>query len=221
MTVAILTENGNRYRDDVSTSPAGTTPSDPLPLPSAPGAERHPALGLVNTRTMRPSGEFDDLAETAAAGDWLAGVGLLPARTSLDPGSADRLRSLRETVRTLLAAHLDGVLPDAAALAELNAALNAAQFTEELRWDDPAQGPRRESLPSSGTPVDAALTRLARNAVDLLTGPEAASIAACGAPGCIRYFLRTHAARQWCSTRCGDRVRAARHYARNRTPGRH
>ncbi|MHC5560905.1 CGNR zinc finger domain-containing protein (plasmid) [Kocuria sp. U4B] len=26
--------------------------------------------------------------------------------------------------------------------------------------------------------------------------------------------MRTHGRRQWCSTRCGDRVRAARAYAR-------
>ncbi|MDN5704722.1 MAG: hypothetical protein L0K41_03970 [Yaniella sp.] len=26
--------------------------------------------------------------------------------------------------------------------------------------------------------------------------------------------MRTHARRRWCSTRCGDRVRAARAYAR-------
>jgi len=37
-----------------------------------------------------------------------------------------------------------------------------------------------------------------------------------GADFCQRFFLRTHARRQWCSTRCGDRVRAARAYARKR-----
>ncbi|MFC4716815.1 CGNR zinc finger domain-containing protein [Glutamicibacter sp. BW77] len=29
-------------------------------------------------------------------------------------------------------------------------------------------------------------------------------------------FRGTHGRRQWCSTRCGDRVRAARAYARKR-----
>ncbi|WP_309816129.1 CGNR zinc finger domain-containing protein [Pseudarthrobacter sulfonivorans] len=32
----------------------------------------------------------------------------------------------------------------------------------------------------------------------------------CEAESCGRFFLRTHARRQWSSTRCGDRVRAAR-----------
>ncbi|MDN5936022.1 MAG: CGNR zinc finger domain-containing protein [Nitrosospira sp.] len=33
----------------------------------------------------------------------------------------------------------------------------------------------------------------------------------------MRFLLKTHGRRQWCSTRCGDRVRAARSYARKRT----
>jgi predicted RNA-binding Zn ribbon-like protein len=61
--------------------------------------------------------------------------------------------------------------------------------------------------------VDHALAVLADNAADLLTGPDAERLAACGASPCIRYLLR-HGRRQWCSTRCGDRVRAARAYAR-------
>lgn len=36
------------------------------------------------------------------------------------------------------------------------------------------------------------------------------------ADSCDRIFLRTHARRQWCSTRCGHRMRAARAYARKR-----
>ncbi|MGA9832915.1 MAG: CGNR zinc finger domain-containing protein [Trebonia sp.] len=50
----------------------------------------------------------------------------------------------------------------------------------------------------------------------MLTDPAGPEPAPCGAHGCVRWFLRTHAARQWCSDRCGDRVRAARHYARHR-----
>jgi predicted RNA-binding Zn ribbon-like protein len=58
------------------------------------------------------------------------------------------------------------------------------------------------------------MARLAADAMALVTGPEAESLAPCLAHGCTRWFVRTHAARQWCSNRCGDRVRAARHYAR-------
>jgi predicted RNA-binding Zn ribbon-like protein len=91
-----------------------------------------------------------------------------------------------------------------------------AALAGELRWDGAAHSPRRVPRPVDATSVDAALARVASDAVDLLTGPDAATLTACGAPGCIRFYLRIHAVRQWYSTRCGDRVRAARHYARTR-----
>ncbi|MFE2916465.1 CGNR zinc finger domain-containing protein [Kitasatospora indigofera] len=188
----------------------------PQPLPAAPGADQHPALALVNTRTVRPTGAFDDLAEPAGALDWLTGTGLLPARRTLTAGEAGRLRTLRESVRELFTARLTGAAPDRAALAGLNEALAAAPFTGRLHWAAAGDGPRLESRPAGGTPLDAALTRLARDAAELLSGPQAETIAACAAGDCIRFFLRTHGARQWCSQRCGDRVRAARHYARTR-----
>lgn len=202
---------------DVTTPHAGPGDAAPQPLPAAPGADQHPALALVNTRTVRPTGAFDDLAEPAAALDWLTATGLLPARRSLTAGEAGRLRTLRECVRELFAARLAGEAPDRTALAELNGALAAAPFTGRLHWDGAGDGPRLESRPAGGTALDAALTRLARDAAELLSGPQAEAIAACAAGDCIRYFLRTHGARQWCSQRCGDRVRAARHYARTRS----
>lgn len=101
-------------------------------------------------------------------------------------------------------------------LAVLNGGLAAAPVADELRWDE-ASRPTRVVRALGATPVEAALAHVARDCVDLLVGPDAATLSACGAPGCIRFYLRTHAARQWCSTRCGDRVRAARHYARSRT----
>ncbi|MFC9330014.1 CGNR zinc finger domain-containing protein [Kitasatospora sp. NPDC057015] len=188
----------------------------PAPLPAAPGAADHPALALVNTRTARPTGPVDDLADPAAAREWLTTAGLLPSPAALTPAGIERLRSLRECVRALLGARLHHETPDPAALAEVNAVLGATPFGGRLHWEDADAGPRLESLPAAATPLDAALALLARDAAELLDGPQAASVAACGAPDCIRFYLRTHAARQWCSQRCGDRVRAARHYARTR-----
>jgi predicted RNA-binding Zn ribbon-like protein len=64
--------------------------------------------------------------------------------------------------------------------------------------------------------LDAARGRIAADAIALVTGPEAADLRACEAPGCVRLLLRDHPRRHWCSTRCGDRVRARRYYARHR-----
>ncbi|WP_430408092.1 CGNR zinc finger domain-containing protein [Glutamicibacter halophytocola] len=57
---------------------------------------------------------------------------------------------------------------------------------------------------------------MAEDAASLLSGDEADQLSQCEAEPCTRFFLRTHGRRQWCSTRCGDRVRAARSYARKK-----
>jgi predicted RNA-binding Zn ribbon-like protein len=62
-----------------------------------------------------------------------------------------------------------------------------------------------------GTIADA-LAAIARAAIHVVSGPAAALIHRCGAPGCIRIFFRDHGRRVWCSDGCGGRVRAARHY---------
>ncbi|MFD4563674.1 CGNR zinc finger domain-containing protein [Streptomyces sp. NPDC058467] len=58
---------------------------------------------------------------------------------------------------------------------------------------------------------------LADDATELLTGPESPQLAPCAAAGCTRLFLRSHAARRWCTTKCGNRVRAARACAARKT----
>lgn len=187
------------------------------PPPVAPGTERHVALALVNTRTIRSGSEVDELPDTHAARAWLTSAGLLRPRASVRKDTTDRLIGLRESVRALFAALVDGDVPEPATLSVLNEALTAAPVADELHWDEKNRQPTRVVSVQGATPVDAALADIARDCVDLLVGPDAVTLSACGAPDCIRFYLRTHAARQWCSTRCGDRVRAARHYARRRT----
>jgi predicted RNA-binding Zn ribbon-like protein len=63
------------------------------------------------------------------------------------------------------------------------------------------------------------LSALAADAIDLVTGPNRASLRVCGAPGCVLAFVKRHPRREWCSTACGNRVRQARHYLRH-TQGR-
>ena len=69
---------------------------------------------------------------------------------------------------------------------------------------------------TSTSPATTALATVAGEAVHLLTGPDAARLRACQAPGCVLYFVKTHPRRQWCSDACGNRTRAARHYQRIR-----
>ncbi|SED03298.1 CGNR zinc finger domain-containing protein [Streptomyces sp. 3213] len=184
-----------------------------LPVP---GEERYLSLALVNTRFALSHGTVDLLDGVEAAHLWLVRHQLLPDHVELNGWQSGRLRALREALRALFEAYGDGRVPSAESLAALNSALAAAPSTPRLLW--PADGPRRADEPDTGNPAAAALSLLAEDATDLLTGPEAEQLTACAAQGCTRWFLRSHGARRWCTTRCGNRVRAARAYAAKREP---
>ncbi|MFI2641769.1 CGNR zinc finger domain-containing protein [Streptomyces sp. NPDC018610] len=194
---------------------AASSPHRPEPLPPAPGEERSPALALVNTLTTRGGTPVDELDTPRRAARWLADRRLTDDGLSLDAAELDGLHRLRQAVRGLLDAAVTGRAPDARWVESVNRALSAAPVTATLAW--PAGGqPSRHTRVAADRPVARALHRLADDTVSLLCGPDAEALAACPADGCARLLLRTHGRRQWCCTRCGDRVRAARHYARRR-----
>jgi predicted RNA-binding Zn ribbon-like protein len=179
----------------------------------APGAEQYPALDLANSAMSLPGGLSIDLLGTPArAGQWLAGHGLAPADAGLQEICAARMRSLREHVRALFASHLGGHPAPAAALTAVNDALTRVPTASPLSWD-PTHGLHRTAPHPTDQIVDHALGLLAADTADLLTGPDAERLTACGSAPCSRYLLRT-GRRHWCSVRCGDRARAARAYAR-------
>ncbi|MEV6838150.1 ABATE domain-containing protein [Streptomyces sp. NPDC051133] len=193
-----------------------TTESDRTPLPPAPGADRYPALDLVNSVLSLPGGQRVDLLDTpGAAQRWLVAHTLAPADADLRETCATRLRSLREQIRALLASRADGRPAPADALDAVNAALTRAPAASLLHWA-PGQGLYRAAAHPTTQIVEHALAALAADAADLLTGPDADRLTACGSAPCNRYLLR-HGRRHWCSTRCGDRARAARAYARRTT----
>ncbi|NEA22897.1 CGNR zinc finger domain-containing protein, partial [Actinomadura bangladeshensis] len=58
---------------------------------------------------------------------------------------------------------------------------------------------------------------LAEAAADLLADPAVGRVRECEADGCVMLFLPAHPRRRWCSaTRCGNRARVARYYARRK-----
>ncbi|MFI9009202.1 CGNR zinc finger domain-containing protein [Actinosynnema sp. NPDC053489] len=182
-------------------------------VPPAPGAEAHVALDFANSAVASPGGHFVDLLGTPAAAErWLFERGLAPADAGVQEMCAAQLRSLREHLRSLFAARVDGLPALPSALAAVNDALGKAPTAALLRWDDET-GPYRVAPHPTNEILDRALAALAADAADLLTGPDATRLTRCGSTPCNRYLLR-HGRRHWCSTRCGDRARAARSYAR-------
>ncbi|MFG2848429.1 CGNR zinc finger domain-containing protein [Kitasatospora sp. NPDC048296] len=192
---------------------ASTTSEHSVP-PPAPGAEQHRALDFANTALAFPGGQHLDLLDSpGAATRWLVEHDLAPADVQLFEVCTARLRALRDQLRALFASRIDGLPAPDDALRAVNEALTGAPTAALLHWD-PAHGLHRVHPHPTDRIVDHALAVLAADAADLLTGPDAERLAACASPPCRRHLLRTHARRNWCSVRCGDRARAARAYAR-------
>jgi predicted RNA-binding Zn ribbon-like protein len=183
-------------------------------MAAAPGEAARPALALVNTRRNDRGAPVDDLATPADTGAWLTRQGLAP-EARVDDAALAAVHELRDAVRELLEARIGGRAPEQAAVEAVNAAAAAAPMVRRLTWSSPGD-PReeRDCLGVAGVPL--ARARLAGDAIELVTGPAHADLLACAAPGCARLLLRDHPRRQWCSTRCGDRVRASRYYHRHR-----
>ncbi|MEU1600808.1 CGNR zinc finger domain-containing protein [Streptomyces sp. NPDC005708] len=178
----------------------------------APGEERSTALALANSRLPRGSNWVDFLATPEAAHRWLVGHDL-PTEPSeaIRDYDLEHLANLRAAARDVLEAFADGRAPDASSVETVNSAAAREAITPRLSWSQ--QGPERSW--QAGLPgVQGALAALARDVIDLVCSAQADSVRRCEAHGCVRLFVREHARRRWCSTTCGDRVRAVRHQRR-------
>jgi predicted RNA-binding Zn ribbon-like protein len=187
------------------------------PFPPAPGAEDYLALDFVNSAMALPGGQFIDLLGTPpGANQWLWEHGLAPQDAGVAEMCAAQLRSMREHLRTLFAARVAEIMAPPSTLSAVNDALSRVPTTPLLYWDEKL-GPYRATSCPPNEVLDHALATLAANAADLLTSEDATRLTACASTPCNRYLLR-HGRRHWCSTRCGDRARAARAYARRTHP---
>ncbi|MFD6892562.1 CGNR zinc finger domain-containing protein [Streptomyces sp. NPDC059957] len=126
-------------------------------------------------------------------------------------GHLDRFLELRRALRELAAARVEDRAPGPADCEVVNAAVRSAAPRREL-----APGPSFAVATRwpEADPLLVALGEVAAGAVDLLTGERAGLLRACPAPGCILYFVKGHARREWCTVGCGNRVRVARHSRR-------
>ncbi|MFG2873811.1 CGNR zinc finger domain-containing protein [Streptomyces sp. NPDC048337] len=184
--------------------------------PPAQGEQEHLSLALANSAIALVGGHTVDLLGTPAqANHWLTERGLAPADAGMREMCATQLRSLREQIRSLFASRAEGLPALPTAVRAINEAMTRVPTAPLLQWDDKT-GPYRATLHPTTAILDHALATLATDASDLLTGPDADRLSACGSAPCNRYLLR-YGRRQWCSTRCGDRARAARAYARRST----
>ncbi|MGM1060722.1 CGNR zinc finger domain-containing protein [Saccharothrix sp. Mg75] len=184
-----------------------------------PPAEPRP-IRLANTLRRDRSTVRDHLTTAADLVAWLDGNGGDgPALTAADVTEADlaAFRELRAAVRDLFAALTDDTRSAArdADVGRAAAAVNRAATRADTRPQLDVSGGRwRRTSTTTARPVLAELAATAAETVDLVTGDGRALLRACRAPGCVLYFAKDHPRREWCSTGCGNRARAARHYRR-------
>ncbi|USY17083.1 ABATE domain-containing protein [Nocardiopsis exhalans] len=184
------------------------------------------ALDLASTvRHDGSGGMADDLATVEGAGVWVS-AHITPGASVpvVDEEFRERLVALRRAVRSLFArtvspdppssADAHRLLPLEQALERLNTDAALVAVRPALVWPD-AGSPAVEWEGEAVEPADAFLSALARAAIAFLAGPDRERLRSCPAPRCVRYFVQEHGRQRWCGTSCGNRARAARHYARH------
>jgi predicted RNA-binding Zn ribbon-like protein len=182
--------------------------SDLVPLTGEPLA-----LDLVNTRPS--AGDLlatpDDLRHW-----WALQADRLPDDVPQAVTAADlaAVRAVREHTARAIDRARRGDEPLAADLDALNQAQRAAPAINQLAWNGSAVVATRRRDGSPGLRLAACL---AEAAAELLADLAVTTVRQCEADDCVMLFLAAHPRRRWCSaTRCGNRVRVARHYQRTK-----
>ena len=196
---------------DLDTQPTGVPAFDDVEatLPPPPVC-----LELANTQYVHRGGIHDGIDSLRGLRGWLTRM-----RSRLvTPLSVDDLDDVRETdvlaaydlraaVRSLAGAQIEGQSMDPEAAARINHRVSLIPRWNELVVTD--DGPVTTRTRSTAAGVPAAIAEIAVDAVTLFGAMDLReAVAACQAPGCINLFVRDQPHRQWCSTRCGNRVQA-------------
>ncbi|SDS58375.1 CGNR zinc finger domain-containing protein [Actinoplanes derwentensis] len=171
----------------------------PEPLPIEFANTLHAVRGRVR----------DGLTTTAELADWLQRNGL-PAEVTAD--DLIQARELRDAVRAIAHAVAHGRDPERVDITVVNTFARSTPRWRELHWS-----PQPHAVAhTTGTPLAAALSTVADATIALFTSTARDDLRACPGPGCVLHFVRDAPRREWCSPGCGNRARAARHYARSR-----
>jgi len=168
-------------------------------------------LDFVATVGERWRRSFERLLTPDDLARWLVESGMLVAPPEVSPRQLTAARTLREAINRLAR---PGIQPEPGDRDQLNCWAARPALAPQLTSDGVLEWVAER-------PVDAMLATIARDAVDLLTGPLAGRIRECGAPDCALLFVDTSrpGRRRWCSTEaCGNRARTKAYRERRKEP---
>jgi predicted RNA-binding Zn ribbon-like protein len=172
----------------------------------------HRALDFLATFAHRHHQGVERLREPADLDTWLWAAGL-PASRTASTSDLEDARGLREAIERLARASMRGAAGDDKLIARVNEWARRSQLAPQLdgkfhrHW-------------SSTDPVGGALAVIAREAVELLSGPERELIRECAAATCSRLYLDRSRGRRrrWCEMeRCGSRAKMSGYRRRQAT----
>jgi predicted RNA-binding Zn ribbon-like protein len=136
-------------------------------------------------------------------------AGVRPVPTAPASEDLDAARALREAIYSLAHDRIAGRPLSPASLETLNAIAAHPDPAPALVADGGVAW-------SADAPAAAALSRVARDAIELLGGAPAARLRECAAPDCA-FDTSRPGRRRWCaSDRCGNRQHAREHRDRKR-----
>jgi predicted RNA-binding Zn ribbon-like protein len=174
------------------------------------------AIDVANTVRRRGWRYIELITSPADLRTWLDHErGRLAIPAEVDTVLVSRFLALRDHALRVLRAAATGRSLPAANVNAINE-LTAAAPTVRLLGTEPGQHLTRPVTRSDQATRFCA--DIAAATIDLLTGPDAAAVALCNAPGCGQLYLRGRPNQQWCNPHCGTRARSQRHAERNSGP---
>ncbi|CAM5521686.1 MULTISPECIES: CGNR zinc finger domain-containing protein [Streptomyces] len=169
-----------------------------------------PTLDFVGTlQERRAPVPIERIGSPGLLDSWFVESGLLDERPASDRADLRAALELREAIYLLVRARLIGTPLPAGAVTAVNRRAAGVPVALCLRPGGTSR---------SGTAAQA-LADLAREAVEIVAGPDAALLRECGHPDCTHVYLDRSRGRrrEWCAMRtCGNRVKAAALRARRR-----
>lgn len=204
----------------------GTPISFDQPAPaSSPGLDT--AIDFVNTTGISRGRPFEDFGTIGDAVHWLhstgyldhqaaiAEFGRLTSEPALGATALQQIREVRAGLRDLIDAIAEERAPRQSAVEAVNAALALPERTAlRIDGDHVVVETRRD-----GQPFDQALASIARSVVGELGSGRRDRFRICENDTCRWAFYDTSrpGTRRWCEmSSCGNRMKAARHRARQR-----
>ncbi|WP_169952456.1 ABATE domain-containing protein [Microbispora sp. H11081] len=153
---------------------------------------------------------YETLHEPADLARWAAASRLRLERVDGTPDDLARAKSLRAALWGLAGDRTHGRTPRQADVDAVNEAAAAAPLTPAMT----VGGLRSWATPVTGAQL---LATIARDAIELFTGPYADRVRECAGDNCALIFVDTSrpGSRRWCSMeRCGNRHKVRAHRSR-------